>query len=206
MIVELENLSPNRAYFTLIQAVVPRPIAWVLSPNGDDSHNLAPFSYFNLVCSDPPLLMLSIGKKADGAAKDTRRNIIERGAFVVHIAHAEQAHLVSESSVELPAGESELTRLQLPTVPFGSHPVPRLRDCRIAFACERYQVIELGPLPQALILGRITSVYIDDAIAVEDEKGRLSIDIARLNPLSRLGGDQYAELGTILDIPRPKLV
>jgi flavin reductase (DIM6/NTAB) family NADH-FMN oxidoreductase RutF len=204
MILDLENLSPNRAYFTLIQAVVPRPIAWVLSANDDGNHNLAPFSYFNLVCSDPPLLMLSIGKKSDGGAKDTRRNIIERGSFVVHIAHAGQAHLVSESSMELPANDSELHRLQLPTVPFGEHPVPRLRDCRIAFACERYQVIELGPLPQALILGSINSVYIDDAIAVEDDKGRLHIDIAQLNPLSRLGGDQYAELGAILDIPRPR--
>lgn len=204
MILDLENLSPNRAYFTLIQAVVPRPIAWVLSSNGDGGHNLAPFSYFNLVCSDPPLLMLSIGKKSDGALKDTRRNIVERDAFVVHIAHAGQAHLVSESSVELPANDSELRRLQLPTVPFGTHPVPRLRDCRIAFACERYQVIELGPLPQALILGRINSVYIDDAIAVEDDKGRLHIDIAQLDPLSRLGGDQYAELGAVLDIPRPR--
>lgn len=204
MILDLENLSPNRAYFTLIQAVVPRPIAWVLSANDDGGHNLAPFSYFNLVCSDPPLLMLSIGKKSDAGAKDTRRNIIERGHFVVHIAHAGQAHLVSESSAELPANESELQRLQLPTVPFGTHPLPRLRDCRIAFACERFQVIELGPLPQALILGRINSVYIDDAIAAEDDKGRLHIDIAKLNPLSRLGGDQYAELGAILDIPRPR--
>jgi flavin reductase (DIM6/NTAB) family NADH-FMN oxidoreductase RutF len=204
MILDLENLSPNRAYFTLIQAGVPRPIAWVLSPNEDGGHNLAPFSYFNLVCSDPPLLMLSIGKKSDGTEKDTRRNIIERDAFVVHIAHAGQAQLVSESSIELPANDSELLRLQLPTVPFGSHPVPRLRDCRIAFACQRYQVIELGTLPQALILARITSVYIDDAIAVEDDKGRLHIDIAQLSPLSRLGGDQYAELGAILNIPRPR--
>jgi flavin reductase (DIM6/NTAB) family NADH-FMN oxidoreductase RutF len=204
MILDLENLSPNSVYFALIQAVVPRPIAWVLSQNDDGGHNLAPFSYFNLVCSDPPLLMLSIGKKSDGQAKDTRRNIIERSSFVVHIAHAGQAHLVSESSRELADNDSELLRLQLPTVPFGSHPVPRLRDCRIAFACERYQVIELGPLPQALILGRIDSIYIDDEIAATDDKGRVKIDIAGLNPLSRLGGDQYAELGALLDIPRPR--
>lgn len=204
MFLELDDLSPSRAYFALIQAVVPRPIAWVLSANDDGGHNLAPFSYFNLVCSDPPLLMLSIGKKADGSLKDTRRNIVERGEFVVHIAHAGQAQLVSASSSELPANDSELARLELPTVPFGDHALPRLRDCRIAFACERYQVIELGPLPQALILGLIKSVYIDDAIATQDEKGRLHIDIASLDPLSRLGGDQYAELGTILNIPRPR--
>jgi flavin reductase (DIM6/NTAB) family NADH-FMN oxidoreductase RutF len=204
MILELENLSANRAYFALIQTVVPRPIAWVLSSNADGGHNLAPFSYFNLVCSDPPLVMLSIGKKSDGSIKDTRQNIVERSSFVVHIAHAEQAQLVSASSSELAVNDSELERLALATVPFGAHPVPRLRDCRIAFACECYQVIELGPLPQALILGLIKTVYIDDAIATEDDKGRLKVDVARLNPLSRLGGDQYAELGAILDIPRPR--
>lgn len=204
MILELDQLSPSRAYFALIQAVVPRPIAWVLSPNDDGGHNLAPFSYFNLVCSDPPLLMLSIGKKSDGSLKDTRRNILERDAFVVHVPHAGQAPLVSASSSELAANESELARLGLATVPFDGHPVPRLRDCRIAFACERYQVVELGPLPQALILGLIKSVYIDDAIGRQDDKGRVSIDIAALDPLSRLGGDQYAELGDILDIPRPR--
>lgn len=204
MIIELDHLSPSRAYFALIQTVVPRPIAWVLSPNDDGGHNLAPFSYFNLVCSDPPLLMLSIGKKSDGSIKDTRRNIVERRSFVVHIAHAGQAPLVSASSSELPANDSEVQRLALPTVPFGNHPVPRLRDCRIAFACECYQVVELGPLPQALILGLIKTVYIDDLIAAEDDKGRLKVDIAQLDPLSRLGGDQYAGLGAILDIPRPR--
>ena len=204
MLLDLEKLTPNSAYFALIQTVVPRPIAWVLSENSDGGQNLAPFSFFNLVCSDPPLLMLSIGKKADGSVKDTRRNIVERGAFVVHIAHAEQAQLVSASSVELPANDSELQRLALETVPFGTGPLPRLRACRIAFACELQQVIELGPLPQALILGLIKSVYIDEAIAGQDEKGRLKIDIAQLAPLCRLGGDQYAELGTVLNIPRPR--
>jgi flavin reductase (DIM6/NTAB) family NADH-FMN oxidoreductase RutF len=204
MLLDLEKMSPNSAYFALIQTVVPRPIAWVLSENDDGGQNLAPFSYFNLVCSDPPLLMLSIGKKSTGDLKDTRRNIIERGTFVVNIAHAEQAALVSASSAELPLNDSELQRSGMETVPFGDGPLLRLSACRIAFACELHQVIELGPLPQALIFGLIKSVYIDDAIAARDEKGRLHVDIAKLDPLCRLGGDQYAGLGTLLNIPRPR--
>lgn len=204
MHIDLSGLSPNRVYFTLIQSVVPRPIAWVLSENTDGAYNLAPFSYFNLVCSDPPLLMLSIGKKRAGDIKDTRRNIIERERFVVHLPHVGQMEQVNESSRELPAGVSELESLQLCTVPFAGFSLPRLRDCRIALACSRYQVSELGDQGQALMLGLIESVYIDDAIVQRDEKGGLIIDAAKLDPLSRLGGDEYGSLGQVYRLPRPR--
>ena len=106
MQINLDSLSPARAYHLMIQSIVPRPIAWVLSDNGDTTLNLAPFSYFNAVCSDPPVLMLSIGRKPDGSDKDTARNIVERSQFVVHIPHREMALEVTESSRPLPFGES----------------------------------------------------------------------------------------------------
>jgi flavin reductase (DIM6/NTAB) family NADH-FMN oxidoreductase RutF len=146
--------------------------------------------------------MLSIGRKADGSAKDTRRNILERSEFVVHIAHGELLAQVNASSAELTAGVSELEQLGLATVPFGEFRLPRLRDCRVAFACERYEAMEVGP--QAILFGRVLAAYIDDDIAVADAKGRLQIDPARLDPLSRLGGDQYALLGQVLTLPRPR--
>lgn len=203
MQIDLSQLSPNRVYFTLIQTLIPRPVAWVLSENSDRSLNLAPFSYFNAVCSDPPLVMLSIGKKVDGSLKDTRRNIVEQKHFVVHIAHREMAPMVTASSRELAENYSELAQLGLQTVPFGSFPVPRLSDCRIAFACRFHQQIELGPLPQAMILAQVESVFIDDAVA-SVEAGRLTVDAAKVNPLSRLGGDEYGTIGEVLKVPRPR--
>jgi len=206
MLIDLSSLSPNRVYFTLIQTLIPRPIAWVLSANETTadgaSYNLAPFSYFNAVSSDPPLLMISIGKKPDGSDKDTRRNIIERGHFVVHIAHADQAEAVNASSAPLAAGLSEPEQLGLATVPFGDFPLPRLGDCRVAFACERYRLMEAGE--QMIIFGLVRSAWIDDSIAAEGEAGRLQIDARKLNPLSRLGGDHYGLLGDILTLPRPR--
>jgi len=203
MQINFSELSPSRVYFTFIQTLIPRPVAWVLSENSDQGLNLAPFSYFNGVCSDPPLVMLSIGKKSDGSLKDTRRNIVERKHFVVHIAHREMAQLVTASSRELSENDSELEQLGLETLPFGDFPVPRLRDCRIAFACRFDRQIELGPLPQALILAQVESVFIDDAVATV-EGGRLTVDAAKVNPLARLGGDEYATIGEILNIPRPR--
>lgn len=204
MHVDLSKLSPNRAYFTLIQAVIPRPIAWVLSNNANDTLNLAPFSYFNMVCSDPPLLMLSIGKKRDGSLKDTRRNIIERTHFVVHIPQRVQVAAVNESSRELPFGQSELNTQQLATELFEGFPLPRLSACPIALGCSLHQFTEIGPQQQALILGLIETMYIDDAIVDEDANGRIRIDPIPLDPLSRLGGDDYGALSDVLRLPRPR--
>ncbi|MFV2033306.1 MAG: flavin reductase family protein, partial [Gammaproteobacteria bacterium] len=98
MIVPFDTLSPAKVYFTLIQTLMPRPVAWVLSENPDESYNLAPFSYFNAICSDPPLIMLSIGVKPDGGPKDSRLNIEAGKDFVVHIAHRELAPVVTQTS------------------------------------------------------------------------------------------------------------
>ena len=200
MQINLDSLSPARAYHRMIQSIVPRPIAWVLTDNGDTTLNLAPFSYFNAVCSDPPVLMLSIGRKPDGSDKDTARNIVERGQFVVHIPHREMALEVTESSRPLPFGESEIARQELATVPFEGFAVPRLARARVAFACELYSTQELGP--QLLVFGRIRHAWLDDAIATADAKGRLAVDARALDPLGRLGGDDYSFSGGSITVPR----
>lgn len=201
MLIDLATLSPNRIYFTMIQTLLPRPVAWVLSDNGDDSSNLAPFSYFSGVCSDPPLIMLSIGKKPGGETKDTRRNILERKHFVVHIAHRELAAEVTRSSASLAHGESELAASGLTTEPFADFALPRLRECRVAYACELYEHHEIGA--QAVIYGRVRYIYISDQIA-RDNEGRLSVDALALDPIARLGGDDYGLLGDVITVPRPR--
>ncbi len=200
MIIDVATQSPNQTYFLMMQALIPRPIAWILSDNGG-SYNLAPFSYFNAVSSDPPVIMVSIGTKSDAQDKDTRRNIIERNQFVVHIAHVQALPELNASSAELASGASEIDALSLPTASFGDFRLPRLRDCRVALACERYQVVEIGT--QAVIFGRVVSIYVEDGLAVPDGRGRLRIDPLALDPLCRLGGDQYAGLGVVQTLARP---
>ncbi len=173
MNIDLSKLSADRVYGTMIQSVVPRPVAWVLSLNANGRYNLAPFSYFNAVCSEPPLVMLSIGKKPDGSEKDTRVNIRDRKDFVIHIAHRELAEAVTASSASLPAGESELEAQGLDTAAFEGSSLPRLRACRIAFACELFDFRELGPRGQALILGRVKRLFVDDSVVTTDAKGRI---------------------------------
>lgn len=202
MIADLEKLSPNQRYHTITQCLIPRPIAWILTGNEDSSHNLAPFSYFAGVSSDPPLLMVSIGKKPDGIIKDTRKNILERKDFVVHIPHREQALSVTESARTRDYGESEVEAQQLALTDFADFSLPRLAECRIAFACQLYKLEDITP-SQALIFGKIKSVYIDDNMAREVD-GKLIVDAEAIDPLSRLGGNDYAVMGGISNVPRPK--
>ena len=203
MYLDLTTLSPKQVYVHMLQTLIPRPIAWVLSENADAGFNLAPFSYFNAVSSDPPLVMLSVGRKSDGSPKDTRVNIEQRSHFVIHIAHRGLAEPLTRSSASLPAGESELTLLGLPTRPFEGFALPRLADCRVAYACERFEIREIGATPQALILGLIKQIYVDDAVVQADPQGRLKVAAERVDPLGRLGADQYVTFGETLRIPRP---
>ncbi|MDN4501039.1 flavin reductase family protein [Alteromonadaceae bacterium BrNp21-10] len=203
MIFDFQQLSPNRIYHTMIQTLTPRPVAWVLSENGNNSFNLAPFSYFNAVSSDPPLIMLSMGKKPDGELKDTRLNIIERSHFVIHIAHRELAQAMTNSAATLPYGESELSASGLETTAFGDFALPRLKDCRVAYACERYRVEDITK-NQAMILGSVKAVYINDDIILPTEDERLHVDAYKLDAVGRLGGDEYGYLGQVEEVARPK--
>lgn len=203
MYIDLDAASPSQAYYHMGQTLVPRPIAWVLSENTDRSLNLAPFSYFTAICSDPPLLMLSIGKRADGSPKDTRANIEQRDHFVVHIAHDELLEPLNASAAGLPPGQSEIEQLDLPTTAFDGFSLPRLAQCRVAYACERYQIHEIGNQQQGLVFGRIRSIYIDDAVAREDGNGRIKVDNSLLDPLARLGANEYLCSGEVVKLKRP---
>ena len=205
MIVNFDALSANRVYHTMIQTLIPRPVAWVLSDSGADlDYNLAPFSYFTAVSSQPPLLMFSVGKKPDGTLKDTRVNIRQRKHFVVHIASSNMADEMTKSSASLAFGESELAGSGLTVTDFEGFSLPRLDCCDVAYACELFEYKEIGDVPQALIFGLIKQVYIDDRVIAVGEGGRFSVDAQKLDPIARLGGDNYWVQGQSISVTRPK--
>lgn len=204
MQIDFNQLTANQCYGTMTQVLVPRPIAWVLSDNGDGSYNVAPFSFFTGICSDPPLLVLSVGKKDAVEEKDTRVNIRERDTFVVHIPSARHIDKVNMTSASLAHGESEIETAKLKLTDIDGFSLPRILGCDIALACKRYRIDEVGNTPQAVIYGEIVSLFINDELLVPNEKGRFQVDATMLDPLSRLGGSQYASIGDILSAVRPK--
>jgi len=201
MDISLQSLKPDQVYYLMTQVVIPRPIAWVLSANDNGSLNLAPYSYFNVVASNPATIMISAGIKPDGTRKDTRENILARNHFVIHIPSTEDLDNVADSAQSLPQGESELEKLGLETVAFNGFSLPRLAHCPIALACEYDQSVEIGERHQTLILGRVLAVHVADK-AITAGEGRYDIDPKAVDPLSRLGKRYYGGLGELMERER----
>ncbi|OED42797.1 protein/domain typically associated with flavoprotein oxygenase, DIM6/NTAB family protein [Chromatiales bacterium (ex Bugula neritina AB1)] len=201
MHIDMSTLAPIQAYALMTQTVIPRPVAWVLTENDDKSHNLAPFSYFNGLASDPPMIMISIGLAPDGSIKDTRVNIEERKHFIVHIAHREMAEAMTKSSATMPRNESEITMLDLELAEMPGSSLPRLKDCRIAYACE-YDSMHMIK-DQSIVFAHLKHLYVDDAITGKDAKGRMCINAIDADPLGRLGGGEYFGAGELIYVERP---
>lgn len=202
MIINLKDLSPPAIYKTMIQTIIPRPIAWTLSENENGSYNLAPFSYFNAIGSNPPMISLSIGKRQSGEDKDTKRNIEERKYFTVHIPSVDSAQLVTDSAKSFEPNISEINELSLELINDGNK-TPRLKDCKVAYFCKVEKIIELGNVPQNLIIGLVESIYVADE-CIEENNGLFTIDATAINPLGRLGGSDYCTFGKPFTImPRP---
>lgn len=177
----------------MTQVLIPRPIAWVLSQNENQSFNLAPFSYFSGVCSNPPLISLSIGKRKNGEPKDTRRNILERQHFTLHLPSVHQAQLVTDSGKDYELGLSELQALNIETERLEGFSLPIIKGARIALACEYHQHFEIGEAEQALILGRVLKLYAAEEV-IEIENEQFNFNSLAIDPLARLGGQNYAGL------------
>lgn len=202
----LQQLNGSDAYALFIQLLVPRPIAWVLTANdGGKTHNLAPYSFFGGVSGDPPMVALGIGRKENGAPKDTWANIKVCPDYVIHVTPQALANEMVQTAASLPYGESELSlndvNLELEAVP--NWPLPRIKQAPVAFLCERHKILELGNDKNALIIGEVVAVYVDDSLVIHSG-GRTYIDTERFAPLARLGGQNYASIGKPFSIPRPR--
>ena len=202
MIIDLSKLRSADVHGIMTQTIIPRPIAWVLSDNGNGTWNFAPFSFFTGICSDPPLVMISVGRRPYGAKKDTWVNIEERSDFVIHLADTLHGEEVSQSSAGIPHGQSELDLVNMPTQAVDGERLPRVVGPKVAMFCTRHSIHEVGNRPQGLILGEIHRIWVDED-AVQAIDGKLEVDAAKLAPLSRLGGVQYADLGQIREIAKP---
>lgn len=201
MLFQFDQLSSTQRYCLITQSVIPRPIAWILTQNENHTFNLAPFSYFAALSSDPALMVVSIGNKTNLVSKDTKQNLVRERECVLHIPSAEQAEAVNTSSATLPYGESEIITAGLSLAHF-TDTLPRIAEAKVAMHCRLYDIHSLGESSLSACYLEILKFYVDDTLITE-ENGRFSIDGEKLNPLSRLGGSDYALLGETLTIKRP---
>lgn len=201
MHIDLSSLSPAQTYATVTQTIVPRPIAWILTENQSGSYNLAPFSYFNALSSDPAMCVMSVGARDDGSLKDTRINLEQREFGVIHIAHRELAKEMTLSAATLGRDVSEVTEIGLETCDMPGSTLPRLADCRVAYATRLVDTKMIKN--QWIAFLELTHLYLAEEVVGEDQKGRLKVLADKLDPIGRLGGGEYVMAGDITTIARP---
>jgi len=188
-------LSPRDAYRLMISCIIPRPIAFVTTLSRDGITNLAPFSFFNGVSSDPPVVSIAVASKRDGSKKDTWRNIEETGEYVINVVVPELMDAVIIGARELPHGVSELDLSGLKTLPSTKVKPPRLADSPINLECSLLRIVEVEET--ALILGRVVMIHAKDEIV---DGGR--VDPRRLTFVGRLGDDLYCRVNDLFERKR----
>mgnify|MGYP003333565587 FL=1 len=194
-----EDLDKAGRYHLMTACVVPRPIAWTSTVSEDGTTNLAPFSFFGGVSSDPWTVMLSVGRRRDGSHKDTARNILESGEAVIHISTRENEQLMVASSAGLDPDQSEIDHLQIATEPAVDVSPPRIADAAIALECRRVQHQEVGRTPVDLFLLEVIRVHVGEDVLEGDLP-----DGARLGAVGRLGGTGYCTTDQTYEIDRPQ--
>lgn len=200
---DFAGMAPTPIYKLLIGAVVPRPIAFISTLSPDGVGNLAPFSFFNGVSSDPPCLMIAITRNSDGGKKDTLRNVEATGQFVVNTVADWMAEPMNQCSANYPYGVDEMKEVGL--TPLASMKVkpPRVKESPIHMECELYKTLEVGEAKvgaSTIVVGKIVAMHIHKP-AYYDGK----IKISEIRPLSRLAGASYGLTEGIFDLPRPKV-
>ncbi len=182
---EMSSTQARTIYNLLIGLVAPRPIALVTSRNEDGGINAAPFSSYNYLCTDPPVIGMGVTNRPDNKAvpKDTARNIRREGEFVVNVVTEDILHPMNICATDFPAEVSEVDMAGLHLTPSSIVSVPRLSEAHASLECRELQTIEIGR--SRIILGQVVGMYVEDCFV--DPAGPY-IDAAALHAVGRMNG------------------
>jgi flavin reductase (DIM6/NTAB) family NADH-FMN oxidoreductase RutF len=209
MIVSPSDLPHSELYGILLNSVAPRPIAWVSTVSASGQANLAPFSFFNAVCADPPLLAFAPGMRrpnqpeaAQGEPKDTLRNVRETKEFVVNLVTYKLAEAMNVTSGEYDASVNEFELAKVTPEPSKIVRPPRVAESPVSFECKLHQIVDFSTAPTgaSLVIGQVVSIHIDDAHIKEGKLDRNSLDL-----IGRMGGIQYTRTTQRFEMVRPRV-
>ncbi|HTD44524.1 MAG TPA: flavin reductase family protein [Bryobacteraceae bacterium] len=199
MIIDPASIPAANAYKILIGAIVPRPIGFISTVSSGGVFNLAPFSFFNGVCGDPPVVCFA--PNARTPRKDTLVNIQATGEFVVNIVSEEIAEQMNLCSGNYPPEVDEFRVSGLTPVASDIVRPPRVLESHVNMECKALQVIEVSTRPWggSLVLGEVVRFHVDDAII----DSRFRIDPDKLRAIGRMGGTSYTRTRDRFDMIRP---
>tara|TARA_B100001093_G_scaffold336110_1_gene320963 strand:- start:2475 stop:3095 length:621 start_codon:yes stop_codon:yes gene_type:complete len=189
--------------FSPIKAIVsPRPIGWISSCGKGGSINLAPYSYFNAISEQPPMVMFSSAPSVNAQHKDSLRNVIDNEEFVVNVVSAALGDAMNITSADLAYGQNEFTAAGLEMADCNTVKVPRVAAAPAALECKLWRVVELPKSDTGgtgvMVIGTITGIHIADE-TIKDGK----IDVTSYQPLARLGYMDYARIDDVFAMARP---
>ncbi|CAN5842402.1 flavin reductase family protein [soil metagenome] len=201
MEISADTLHSQQIYKLMTGSIVPRPIAWVSTLSQDGSANVAPFSYFNAVSADPPVLLFSAGLHTADRPKDTLRNVQETGEFVVNIVTESVVEAMNASAVAAPYGVDEFEFAGVTPAPSKRVSAPRVLESPVNFECKVLDIYRVGgdAATNSVVFGEIVHIHVDDELLLDDYK----IDPVKLRPVGRLAGTTYSRVRDLFDLRRP---
>jgi flavin reductase (DIM6/NTAB) family NADH-FMN oxidoreductase RutF len=198
VIIDPKSIDAVTAYKILVNVVIPRPIAFVSTIGEDGIYNLAPFSFFNAFCGDPPIVGFSPN---NNPPKDSLINARSTGEFVVNIVTEEIAEQMNLTAKRYPIHVDEFEESKLTAIPGTIVRAPRVAESPVSLECRVTQIIELSTRPDgnSLVLGEVVCFHVDDSIIDE----RYRVDSEGLHAIARLGGTAYARTRDRFHMVRP---
>jgi len=186
MDIDFSALSEYQRYKLMASLIVPRPIALVTTLGATGVVNAAPFSMFNMLGEEPPILMISINRLQDGQLKDTAANIVRTGEFVVHIADEAMAEQMHRCGERLPPDASELAAVGLTTLPSNAVAPPRIAQAPVAFECTLWETLETAS--RQIFIGQVRWLHARDGL-IDSETWRVRLQ--SYFPVARFGASFY---------------
>lgn len=198
---DLSRIPAAIAYKLLTATVTPRPIAWVSTMDTEGRVNAAPFSFFNVMGQDPPIVALGLMADPVRGFKDTARNILDTGEFVVNLVPHALGPAMNVTAIDAPFGTEELALAGLGTLPSDRVRPPRIAESPVAFECVNHSTVSMGPC-QAVVLGRVLTIHVADRFVLNAERGH--IDNRGLDLIARSFGSEYIRSDSRFEMARPK--
>ncbi|MGO7039830.1 flavin reductase family protein [Rhizobium acaciae] len=198
---DFKQLSERERYKLMIGTIIPRPIALVTTVDENGRINAAPFSFFNCLSADPPILAIGVENNADMSFKDTGHNIRMTEVFTVNIVSFAIAEAMHVCGARYPRGVDELKQAGLTAMPGEKVASPFIAEAPAAFECKRHVTLELGRSRQ-IVMGEIVYAHYRDGVV---DPQTLHVDPAAVDAIARLGGDTCATIRDRFEMLTPKL-
>ena len=190
-----------RSFYKLMAgSILPRPIGWISTISANGIPNLAPYSFFNAVCPNPPHVLFCPNVRADNP-KDTLANVRATGEFVVNIVTQATAAAMNVTAADFPPDVDEFWAADVTPLPSVVVKPPRVAESPIHYECRVTQIVDVSDEPGggSVVIGRVLRLHVADRVLTGGDK----IDLAALEPVGRLAGSSYARISDIFEMVRP---